>query len=76
MVSPKYAFVDFGEREITSLEIVFRRVKAFLCDFHREQAWHRWTSKIENGFSLFPIRPKLDYVALLILQRTQIAKLL
>ena len=76
MVSPKYAFVDFGEREITSLEIVFRRAKAFLCDFHREQAWHRWTSKIENGFSLFPIRSKLDYVALLILQRTQIAKLL
>ena len=32
MVSPKYAFVDFGEREITSLEIVFERVKVFLCN--------------------------------------------
>ena len=32
MVSPKYAFVDFGEREITALEIVFGRVKVFLCD--------------------------------------------
>ena len=51
MVSPKYAFVDFDEREVTSLEIVFERVKVFLCDFHREQSWHRWTSKIENGFS-------------------------
>ena len=51
MVSSKYAFVDFDEHEITSLEIAFERVKVFLCDFHREQAWHRWTSKIENGFS-------------------------
>ena len=51
MVSPKYALLDFDEREITSSEIVFERVKVFLCDFHREQAWHRWASKIENGFS-------------------------
>ena len=51
MVLPKYPFLDFDEREITSLEIVFGRVKVFLCDFHREQAWHRWTSKTENGFS-------------------------
>ena len=41
MVSPKNAFVDFDKREITSLEIVFGRVKVFLCDFHREQVWHR-----------------------------------
>ena len=34
MVYPKYAFVDFDEREITLLEIVFERVKVFLCDFH------------------------------------------
>ena len=34
MVSLKYAFVDFDEREITLLEIVFERVKVFLCDFH------------------------------------------
>ena len=38
MVSPKYAFGDFDEREIKSLEIVFERVKVFLCDFHREKA--------------------------------------
>ena len=51
MVSPKYAFVDFDGCEITSLEKVFERVKVFPCDFHREQAWHRQTSKTENGFS-------------------------
>ena len=35
MVFPKYAFVDFDEREIASLEIVFERVKVFLCDFDK-----------------------------------------
>ena len=40
MVSPKYAFVNFDEREITSLEIFFERVNVFLCDFHKEQAWN------------------------------------
>ena len=29
-LSLKYAFVDFNEREITSLEIIFERVKIFL----------------------------------------------
>ena len=51
MAFPKYAFVDFDEREIASLKIVFERVMMFLCDFHREQAWHRWATKIKNGFS-------------------------
>ena len=51
LVSSKYAFVDFDEREIKLLEIIFERVKVFLCDFHREQTWHIWTSKTENGFS-------------------------
>lgn len=23
----------------------------FLCDFHREQAWERWTAKSANGVS-------------------------
>lgn len=23
----------------------------FLCDFHREQAWERWTAKTANGVS-------------------------
>ena len=47
----RVCFVDFDEREITSLEIVFERIKVLLCDFHRELAWHRWTSKFDNGFS-------------------------
>ena len=50
-VSPKYAFVDFDEREITALEVIFCDIKVFLCDFHREQAWHRWILKTDNGVS-------------------------
>ena len=48
-VTPKYAFVDFDEREITALESVYPNVKVFLCDFHREQAWNRWVNKADNG---------------------------
>ena len=65
MVSPKYPFVDFDEREITSLEIVFERVKLFLFDFHREQAWHRWARKIEYGVSHISdqVKSRLRHIA-------------
>ena len=46
-IVPKYAMVDFDEREIAALESVFPGMSAFLCDFHREQAWVRWTSLTE-----------------------------
>ena len=32
-VFPKYAFVNFDQREIISLEIIFVKVKIFLHDF-------------------------------------------
>ena len=37
-VAPKYAVVDFDEREISSWEIVYPNIQVYLCDFHREQA--------------------------------------
>ena len=39
---PKFAMVDFDNAEIISLERVFPTIKIFLCDFYREQAWHRY----------------------------------
>ena len=48
-VTPKYAFVDFDEMEITALESVYPNVKVFLCNFHKEQAWNRWVNKADNG---------------------------
>ena len=34
--------VDFDSAEIMSLEAVFPEIAAYLCDFHSEQAWHRY----------------------------------
>nr|XP_047124266.1 uncharacterized protein LOC105849580 [Hydra vulgaris] len=48
-IEPKYAMVDFDEEEIYSLESVFPNIKVYLCNFHREQCWHRWISKLDNG---------------------------
>ena len=39
---PKFAMVDFDNVEIINLEGLFPTIKIFLCDFHREQAWHRY----------------------------------
>ena len=44
-VTPKYAMVDFDSGEILSLETVYPSILIFLCDFHREQSWHRWVNK-------------------------------
>ena len=40
-VSPKYGMVDFDSGKILSLETIFPGIQVFLCDFHREQSWHR-----------------------------------
>ena len=42
--------VDFDTEEISSLENIFPHIRVFVCDFHREQSWHRyyingWTFK-------------------------------
>ena len=50
-VSPKYAMVDFDAGEILSLETIFPDIKVFLCDFHREQAWHRWVTNRDHNVS-------------------------
>ena len=52
-VNPKYAIVDFDEKEISASENVFSGILVFLCDFHREQSWTRWTSKADHGVSLY-----------------------
>ncbi|CAG2193815.1 unnamed protein product [Mytilus edulis] len=31
--------------------ICYKETFVFLCDFHREQSWTRWTTKISNGVS-------------------------
>ena len=40
---PKYFMTDYSEAEIAALETSFPGVTVYLCVFHREQAWERWT---------------------------------
>ena len=48
-VNPKYGMTDFDDAETLALYHVFPGIILFLCDFHREQAWRRWTKKGENN---------------------------
>ena len=41
-VTPKYAMIDYDHSEMIALQSVFPTIKIYLCDFHREQAWHRY----------------------------------
>ena len=41
-IAAKYGIVDFDTEEISSLENIFPHIRVFLCDFHREQSWHRY----------------------------------
>ena len=48
---PRNAMCDFSEAEINALESLFPGISVMICDFHREQAWERWTKKSQNGLS-------------------------
>ena len=50
-VIPKFGMVDFDEKEISALEELFPDIEVFICSFHREQAWTRWTNESEHGVS-------------------------
>ena len=49
-VTLKFGMVDFVEKEINALEELFPDIEVFICSFHREQAWTRWTNK--SGYVL------------------------
>ena len=42
---------DYSEAELLAIEQVFPESKTFLCDFHREQAWERWTKDHKHGLT-------------------------
>ncbi|XP_052097298.1 uncharacterized protein LOC127732258 [Mytilus californianus] len=48
MWKPKYFMCDFDLREIWALEQTFEGLMVYLCDFHREQAWHRLLREIKH----------------------------
>lgn len=40
---PQYFMLDYSQQEYQALKHVFPNSENYLCSFHREQAWMRWT---------------------------------
>ena len=51
---------DYSEAEIAAIETCFPNVTVYLCDFHREQAWERWTRDSKHGLSALDSECLLD----------------
>ncbi|XP_048063954.1 uncharacterized protein LOC125278667 isoform X3 [Megalobrama amblycephala] len=49
--NPKYFMTDYCEQEYQALQLVFPHAQKYLCSFHREQAWIRWTRESKNQLS-------------------------
>ena len=47
--NPAFFTSDYFEAELLAFEQLFPESKTFLCDFHREQAWERWTKDHKHG---------------------------
>ena len=43
-VTTKFGMADVEEKEINALKVLFPDIDMFICSFHREQAWTRWTN--------------------------------
>ena len=49
--NPRFFMTDYSEAELLALERSFPGVQIYLCDFHREQAWERWTNNHKHGLN-------------------------
>ena len=48
---PPFFLCDYSEAEISEVEQAFPSTTVYICDFHCEQAWTRWTRDYKNGLS-------------------------
>ena len=48
---PQFFMCDYSEAEISAIERAFPGITVYICDFHREQAWTRWTRGHKNGLT-------------------------
>ena len=44
MWNPQFFMTDYSEAELLAFEQTFPGVQIYLCDFHQQQAWKRWTN--------------------------------
>ena len=49
--SPAFFMSDYSEAESVAIEEIFPAAILYICDFHREQAWERWTKDHKHGLS-------------------------
>ncbi|XP_055073934.2 uncharacterized protein [Misgurnus anguillicaudatus] len=49
---PQFFMLDYSQQEYQALKRVFLNSQNYLCSFHREQAWIRWTKQAKNKLSL------------------------
>lgn len=48
---PQFFMTDCSEAEISALESCFPSATVYLCDFHWEQAWERWTKDHKHSLN-------------------------
>lgn len=53
---------DYSEAEFVAVEQVFLPSHLYICDFHREQAWERWTQDHKHGLNKEDGEKVLDLV--------------
>ena len=58
--NPRFFMSDYSEAELNAIEAVFPTTTVYLCDFHREQAWMRWTHDHKHGLSPADAEALLD----------------
>ena len=49
--NPKYFMIDYSQAEIDAIEKSFPEVSVHIYDFHRIQAWQRWSKAGKNGLN-------------------------
>ena len=58
MWNPQFFMADYSEAELLALEQSFPSVQIYLRDFHRKEAWERWTTinmvSVVTKRNLFP----------------------
>lgn len=50
-MEPSMLMSDYSEAKLLGIEPAFPKTKTFLCDYHREQAWERWTKDDKHGLT-------------------------
>ena len=46
---PLFFMVDYSTAQINAIEREFPKADVYICDFHRNQAWHRWIRSGKSG---------------------------